>query len=171
MVLINGYRYAPIEACARHTQIFQTLPDETHHFVTTRIRLDEIRIGLDVSQQPRPIRRHPEEVALLGNPFHGPVTVRTVAVLQAVLEPKGFARGTVPALIFGAVDITLFVKLTKDGLHHPLMAGLRRANEIIVGDPQPPPKLLEGGHDRVHILLRLLTLTSRGALYFLSMFI
>jgi hypothetical protein len=94
---------------------------------------------LDVSQQPRPIRRHPEKVALFRHPFYGPAAIRTITVYQAILHTESLARGTIPALILGAVYIALLVKLTKDRLHHLRMTGFGGTDEVIVGNPQPLP--------------------------------
>ena len=97
---------------------------------------------------------HLEEVGFLSDLLHRTVAVRAAAILvQLMLRPIALAGGAVKPLVLPLVDVALGIDAAEDFLHHLLMALLRGADEIVIGNAQLFPKELEPCHNLVHISL------------------
>ena len=79
VLLVEGNGNAPIERGAGDAQLFQPALDEADHLVAPGVRLDELRVLLDVGQQPVGVPGDAEEVALLLQPLQFPAAVGAAA--------------------------------------------------------------------------------------------
>ena len=165
-------RNAPLERRAGDAQILQARNQEVvEHLCGAGRRLDEVRMRLDVVDQPVLILREAEEVAFLARLFHRASAVRTAAVLELKLRPEGLAGRTVPALVFALVDVALIVELLENLLYGLHVALVGRADEVVVLDVHQLPELLDAVHDMIDVRLRRHAGIARLALDLLPMLI
>ena len=154
MLGIKVHGNAPLDAGPADAQILESgLQEVVDHLVGAAGGLDEIRVLLDVPDQPGSVLVHPEEIALLLRLLHGAAAVRAAPVLQLQLRPEALAGRAVPALVFRLVNVALVVQLAEDLLHRLDMAVVRGADEIVVLDVHQLPQVLDPGDNPVHILL------------------
>ena len=155
VLLVEGNRNAPVEGGTRNAQVLKALLNEVNHLVTTACRLDEIRMLFDELQPPVLIFAHFEEIAFLLHLFNGTMAVRAAAVLvELTLQPVGFARNAVQALVVFLIDIALLINFLQRVLNYLVMALLTGADEVIVGDIQTLPEQLKVSDNSVNILNR-----------------
>ena len=152
-VKINGN--APAERRPRYAQILQTRQKEVvHHLIFAGLRLDKVRMRIDVIDQLRRILAHAEEIRRLMRLCHRPSAVRTPPVLQLTLCPEGLAGRAVPALVGAEVDIALVIHFFEDLLYLLLMVRIRGADELVIGSVHQIPDAVDLARDLIHILLR-----------------
>ena len=82
------------------------------------------------------------------------LVVGALAVHDLLLGVEALAAVAVPAAVLAEVDLACVVELLEDGLDHRLVARLGGADEVVVGDTEPPPRLAEGAGDLVGVRLR-----------------
>ena len=51
MLIVDRYRYTPIEGCTRNTEILQPLLDKINHLIAAAYRLNKLRIIINIFQQ------------------------------------------------------------------------------------------------------------------------
>ena len=158
VVGVEGQRDAPVERGARDGEVLEAALDEAHDLVATDLRLDEVGVsGIEVEQRLLELGKL-EEPALLLDALEGALAVRAqrdgglvvVAVLVGVgvahvgLGEVGLLGHAVPALVGALVDVALLLEVLPEVLHRLDVALLGGADEVVVGDLERAPKLLEG---------------------------
>ena len=155
MLGVEVHRDAPLDGGTADAQILQAgLKEIVDHFVLAGRGLDEIRMLLDVPDQPVLILAQLEEIGFLAGLFHRAAAVRAVAVLQLQFGEEALAGGAVPAFIAALVDVALLVELAEDLLHGLHVALVRGADEVVVVHIHQFPQVFDACHDLVHIGLR-----------------
>ncbi len=144
------YGDPPIGGRARDADVSQPLRDERLHFIPAELRLQELRVRLNMLQQPVPVTREGEEVVLLLHQLqrwvlrHVGAGSLAVGRLNSLLGgKKGLAANAIPTLVRAAVDIAALLKRTEKVLHRPTVTRLRGANEHVVGHTEPLPGIPE----------------------------
>ena len=151
-VKINGD--APAEGGPGHAQILKSRKKEVvHHLILPGYGLDELRMLIDILDQPGSVLAHAEEIRLLLGWFYLASAVRTLAVHQLGLGEKGLAGSAVQSLVISLIDITLVVKLLENLLHLGLMVLVRGADKLIIGSVHQIPNPLYLSCCLVHELL------------------
>ena len=176
MLGIKINRHAPGEAGAADAQILQAgLEEVVDHLIGAAGGLDEIRMVLDVIDQPVLILAHTEEIAFFGYKLGGTAAVGAhfYAVLfhQLAGGPESFAGGAVLAFVRCLIDIALLVELAEDLLHNLLVTLVGGTDEVIVFDVHQLPQFLGIGNDFVHISLGGYALFGSLALDLLAMLV
>ena len=159
MLLVKVHRHAPLHARTAHAKVLQARPQEVgQHLVRPLRRLDKVRMGLDIVDQPVLVFAHLEEIAFLPHGLAGASAVRAdfhaVLLHQLSGRPEAFAGRTVHSFVLGLINIPLLIELAEDllyDLHMPLFCG---ADKIIVLNVHKLPEILRLRHDLVHILDR-----------------
>ena len=90
---------------------------------------------------------HAEEVVALAAGLRLPPVVRAAAVDQLALAEEALAADAVEALVLAVVDVAAVVDRPQDVAHHPGVAFLGGADEVVVADEQRLPGVAEAlGH-------------------------
>ncbi len=169
---VKVHRNAPLDGGTADAQVIQAgLEEIIDHFVGTAGRLNELRMIVDILNQPILIFVQLKEIAFFPRLFHRPSTVRAFSVLELQLRPERLAGGAVPAFVLPLINISLIVQLLENLLHALHMALIRGADEIIIADVHQLPQILNAGHDVVHISLGSHALILRLALNLLAVLI
>ena len=135
MFRIEWYLDTPIKGCTRNSQVFKTLFYELNHLVTTRFRLNKIRIFFDKFQPLISIFTKFEEITFLFNLLYRAATIWACMIFtKFLLSPECFARCTVPTFIFSLVNIAFFISFCKEFLHYLFMTFFSSTKEVIVRD-------------------------------------
>ncbi len=156
IVLVEGQVDAPGHAALRprDAKVVQRLAQEAERLVAPMVRLDELRVLVDVLDQPLLVLAHPEEVVRFLDLLDGPVAFRAFAVHEVLLHEKPLVRHAVPAVVLRAVNLVAVVQILEDRLDNLLVTLLRRPDKIVVRDLQLLPQLLEADDRAVRLLLR-----------------
>ena len=86
MFRVKVYRDSPFEGCSGHTEILKTRKKEVvHHLVFTRLRLDEIRMCVDVVDQFVCILAHFEEICLFFSRYTWTSAVRNAGEVSITI--------------------------------------------------------------------------------------
>ena len=117
----------------------------------TRNGLQKVGIFFDEFDNSILIFAHLEEVALFFHEFNRSTAVGAFAVNELRLGPKGFARGTIPTLVFALVYVALLVEFVENLLHCLLVIFVGGADKFVVRDVEEFPKVLEFSNDFVYI--------------------
>ena len=151
---VELHRDAPGEAGAGHAQVLQARQQEVvHHLVLPGHGLDELRVIIDIVDEPGGVLAHLEEVGLLLGGVDLPTAVGALAVHQLALGPEALAGGAVQPLVRALVDVTLVVEVLEDLLDLFLVVAVGGADEVIVGHAHQVELLLDDGGHLVHELL------------------
>ena len=156
---IEVHRHAPLEAGAADAQILKAGAQEVvQHLVGARRRLNEVRMGLDVVDDPVLILAHFEEIAFLAGQLHGAAAVRADLLAVLLLElrhrPEALARRAIVALVRALVNVALLVEFLEDLLNDLLVPFVGGADEVVILNVHQLPQILGLGDDLVHKLLR-----------------
>jgi len=144
------HRDPPRHAGPRDRHVLQPLLDHRQHLVAAVIRLDELRVGLDVGAQPVGVLRQPEEEVLLRQRLHRLLVHRAQLALEQVLGlVERLAGHAVEPLVLGQVDVAGRVAAPEDLLHRRLVAVLGGAHVAVVADVQRVPAGAEAGRQLV----------------------
>ena len=148
-------RNPPAEGRSGNAEILKPRQQEVvHHLVLPRLRLDEVRMGVDVVDQPVCVAAHPEEISRLGGGLDITAVQRAFAVHQLGFGVEGLALLAVHTLVFAQIDIALVVHFPENLLDLLFVILVRRPDEVIIGrihQVPDPPDLARGP---VHIFLR-----------------
>ena len=143
-----------------------------NHLVTTRFRLNKIRVFFDKFQPLICIFSEFKEVAFLFNLLYRAATIWACMVFtKFLLSPECFARCTVPTFIFSLVNIAFFISFCKELLYYLFMAFISSTNEVIVRDMHLLPQCFKAIYDIRSVFKRCNTLRFCSTLNFLTMFI
>ncbi len=149
---------APVEARAGDREVVEALLDELDDLVANAVRLDEVGLRLVEIEQPLLEVAHAEEVVLLledldraavdlADELPGVVAIRC---LDEVVQLLVFlAAHAVIALVLAGVDEAVVVELLQEDRHGMLVALLRRADEVVVGDVDRREERLPGIRDEL----------------------
>ena len=96
MLIIKGYRYAPLEGGAGYAEIFQPGAQEViQHLILAGCRLDKIGIFLYMFYEAVLVLGQAEEVAFFLKKLYLPAAVRTVAVLKLVFRRRRYPSASI----------------------------------------------------------------------------
>src|SRR5215472_5450994 len=139
VLVVEGQGNAPLEPRLRPAdrEVLKRLAQEAEHLVAVALGLDEAWVVLEVLDQPLLVLGHPEEVVLLFDEGQRPLVIWTLAVDDLLLRVEALAPVAIPAAVLAEVDLAGVVELLEDGLDHALVARLRGADEVVVGDAEP----------------------------------
>ena len=173
MIRIKIHRNAPFEAGAGNAQILKARKKEVvHHLVLAGLRLNELRMRIDMIDQALCILLHAEEIRILILLMHGSAADRAlVAVHNLRSSVKCLALRAVHALIRAQINISLIIKLFENLLNLSLMILIRRADEAVIGGIHLIPDSLDFSCRFINKLLRRLAGLCCSFLNFLTMLI
>ena len=131
---IEIYRDSPFKGCSGYTEILKSRKKEVvHHLVFTRLRLDEIRMCVDVVNKLICIFTHFEEICLFLGRYAWTSAVRTFAVYKLGLCEEGLTWCTVHSFIMTLVDISLCIHFFEDFFDLLFMVFICCTDEFIIG--------------------------------------
>ena len=134
MLRIKIYRDSPFEGCSGHTEILKTRKKEVvHHLVFTRLRLDEIRMCVDVVDQFVCILAHFEEICLFFSRYTWTSAVRTFAVYKLGLCEERLTWCTVHSFVMTLVDISLCIHFFEDFFDLLFMVFICCTDKFVIG--------------------------------------
>lgn len=152
---VKGHRNAPGEAGAGHAEVLQAALHELDHFISAGFRLNEIGMFFDIFHPAVRIFGHFKEIGILTHPLQRTAAVRADMVRRKlVFRPEGFVGDAVPAFILAKVNVSLVIGPLEQHLNHLLMTFFGGTDEIVVGNIEFLPQLLEKGHNAVYVLDR-----------------
>ena len=155
MAVIERHGNAPIEARAAHGKVVQAAFDEAAHLVHAEIGLHEF--GMLVVERKQLIleRRKLEEVRLflhalertmaIGAQMLAHRAILLVALLHLVVGVVGLVGHAIPAIVAALVQVARFLHALPKILNRMVLARLGRANEVVVGNLERLPQVLEQG--------------------------
>ena len=141
MVFVPRKRNPPVDRCATDREITQPLPDETESLIASNLRQDEIVMGFVPIEQRLLVTTQLEEVVLLTH-------LDDLAALSLQLRDLGRSHvgligDRVEALVMAQIDIAVGVTPLQQFSHRRMVARLGRSDEIVVGNVELIPALLE----------------------------
>ena len=143
----SRHRDTPVERRARDRQILEPAFDEAHDLVAALGRQDEIGMALVVRQQLVLVVGQLEEKGLLLRPFDRRA-LRAAADLvladdRLALVVERLVAHRVPAGVVLQEDVARLLHAPPDLLRRAVVALLRRADEVVVGQAEQPRHLAE----------------------------
>ncbi len=142
VLVVPGHGYAPVDRGPRDRDVLQAALYDPERLVAPG--LGEDRLGV----LPVPLEEglletgELEEPVLLGEPLHRALVHRAeLALEQVALGVVGLARHAVPALVQAFVHVAVVVDRLHEPLHARDVAGLGRADEVVVADLEGGPGL------------------------------
>ncbi len=173
-LLVERQLDAPREARfrPRDAEVLQLFGfEEAEGFVGAEVGLDELRMGFDVVDEPLLIFAHAEEVVGLDDSVDFAPALRAVAVDEVFFGEEALAADAVPAFVFCAVDFVAVVEILQHFLNDDFVTLFGGADEIVVGDFETLPQLLEADNGLVALLLRRQSVFIGGLLDLLAVFV
>ena len=144
MLRIKIYRNSPFKGSSGNTEILKSRKKEiVHHLVFTGLRLDKLRMCLDVLNKAVCIFTHFEEICLFLSRNTGTSAVRTFAVYKLTLCKKGLTGSTVHSLIMSLVNIALCIHFFEDLLNLFLVVFVCSTNEFVIGSVHQIPDIFD----------------------------
>src|SRR5262249_52420153 len=131
------------------TQVTDRITQHRHDFVPEAFGPDEVRVSLNVAQEPLLVFAHAKEVILFFDQFRLGKVVGTLAVTQLFRSVKPFTANAVKSPIAVEVDIASVVNFGQEFLDIADMIGVCRADKVIVGDITGVPGSTEGRADAI----------------------
>ena len=164
VLLVKGDLDAPVEARAADGEVREAALHEGAHLVHAEGRLDEVG-ALVVERQELVLEGgEPEEVGLLLDALQRTAAVRAevlalgaallVGLLDLVLGEVGLLRDAVPAVVAALVEVAGLPHALPEVLDRVVLARLGGADEVVVGDLELLPEVLEERRLAVAPLLR-----------------
>ncbi len=155
MFRIKVYRNSPFKRSPGHTQILQPRKEEViHHLIFTRHRLDKLRMGIDMFNQPVCIFAHFKEISFFFCRLYFPAAVRTFTIYKLRLRKERLTRSTVHSFIISLINIPLLIQLLKDFLYFLLMVIICRTDEFIIRSVHHIPDILNTARHIIHKFFR-----------------
>ena len=172
VLVVPRKRDPPRDAGATDGEVAQAAADQAEGFVAPELRHDRAGMSGIPIQQSILEAAESEEVVLLLDVFHGQVVDATqVAGVELVVGVVLLAGDAVLALVEVELDVAGVVAPLQQLGDADLVALLRRADEIVVGDVQLLPRLLVERGDRVGEVLWRLAGGFRGLLHLLAVLV
>ena len=110
MLVIKINRDTPLKGGSGYTQILQSRKQEViHHLVLSCLRLNELRMSVNVLDQLVGVFAEFKEVCLFLRRLALSATVRTLAVDQLGAGKERLTRCTIHTLILTFINITFFI--------------------------------------------------------------
>src|SRR5207302_8161794 len=134
-------------------EILERVAQEPEDLVPIALGADQGGALLDVPNQPVLVLRHPEEVVLLLEELEPGEVLGARAVDRLLLRVETLAADPVEPSVRAEVDLAPVVERLEDRLDDALVPRLGGADEVVVRDAEPPPRLAEDGRDRVGVRL------------------
>ena len=135
-------------------------------------RLNEVRVGFDVVDQPWLVAFELEPIVVLHQFDDFTVAgVERAVWLPVFIRQEGFFLGRVKPFVLRFVKLSGGMQPAQDGLHDPFVSRLGRADKIVVGQVQLSGKLLPGRSHFVAVGLGALAGAEGGLLDFLPVLI
>ena len=160
--------FGPADAKVLEGFVFQ----KTEHLIAAIIGRDKIRIRFDIINEPLLMLAEFEVIILLAQFLHLAIDGIKLAILVAIfLGQKRFLFRGIEADVFVLIKLALVVKLLKHLGHHRLMAGVRGAHEVVIGNAELLDERLPILRQPVAIRLGILPGGLGGLLDFLAMLI
>ena len=154
MLRIKGNGNSPVKSSSGYAQILKARQQEiVHHLILSGNRLDELRMFVDILNQPGSVFAHTEEVGLLLGRLHLPAAVGALAVHQLRLGEEGLAGRAVKSFVIPLIDVSLVVEALENLLNLGLMVLVRGADKFVVGSIHQIPNPLNLRCGLVHKLL------------------
>ena len=155
MSVVKINRDAPFEGGPGYTQVLQARKEEiVHHLVFTGNGLNELRMVVNMLNQPVRIFAHFEEIGLFLGGLYFSAAVRALAVYQLGFGPEGLAGGTVKAFVMSFVNIPLIIQAFENLLYLLYMILICGTDKFIIGGSHEIPQALHLPCHAVHIILR-----------------
>src|SRR5690554_6926045 len=133
MFAVKGDGNSPGKSGPGDTKILQTGTEKIiDHLISSRYRLNELRVGFNMFQETVGIFRETKKITLFVYDLNFPAAVRTSALHQLPFQPKGLTGGTVPTLVFALVDIPLLMEAAENLLDPFDVPFLRSSDKIII---------------------------------------
>ncbi len=131
---VPGHGHAPRERrpCDRH--VAQAASNETQGLVAFRNRAHEVGVAVVMVEQPLLEPAQLEEVIVLLHLHHGTAVHGALPVEELLLGVVILARDAVEARVGRQLDVPVVVNALQELLHHGVVAGLGRSDEVVVGD-------------------------------------
>src|SRR5439155_17478598 len=107
VLLVERQRDTPLEARAgpADRQVLERLAQEAEDLVPVALGLDEVRVLLDVLDEPLLVLRHPEEVVLLLDERERRLVVGALAVDHLLVGIEALAAEAVVAAVLAEIDL------------------------------------------------------------------
>ncbi len=150
---VEGQGHAPVEGGAADGEVVHAALHKAHDLVAADFRADELGVGLVVGDQLVAELAQLEEPVLLLDGLHGAAAVGAAAVDEVVFVEEGLAGGAVEALVGVLVEVAVVIEGLQELLDAGDVALLGGADEVVVGDVEVAPELLELGELAVAPLL------------------
>ncbi len=150
---VPGHRHTPREGGAGDGDVAQPSSDEPQGLVALGDGSDEVGVAVVVVQEALLERAELEEVVVLLHLDHRSPVHGAVAVDQLVLGVVVLARDAVQARVGSQLDEPVVVDPLEELLDDGVVARLGGADEVVVGDVEALPRLLEAGRRAVRPLL------------------
>ena len=174
MAVVERHGNAPIEARTAHGKVVQTAFDEAAHLIHAEIGLHEFGMLVVEREQLVLERGKLEEVRLflhalertmaIGAQVLANRTVLLVALLHLVVGVIGLVGHAVPTIVAALVQVARFLHALPEVLNRMVLARLGRANEVVIGNLERLPQILEQGSLAVAPRLRRIEAVLLGGL-------
>jgi len=145
--VVAGHRDPPLQGGSGDGLVAHAPLEEADDLVVAAARHNALQILFVIGQELVDVLRRAEEVALLLHHLKRPFAVGTGFVLaHAALGNVRLAGDAVPPLVLPFIDVALIEELLEDGLHRLVVTLLGGADEVVVGDVERLPEILEVAH-------------------------
>ena len=172
--VVEGHRDTPVEARAADGKVGEAALDEAAHLVHAEGRLDEVGVLVVELEQAVLERGELEEVGLLlyalertmaiGAQMLTLAAILLVGLLYLVLGEVGLLGDAVPAVVAALIQVAGLAHALPQVLHRVVLARLGGADEVVVGDLELAPEVLEKRGLRVAPGLRRVEAVGSGGL-------
>ena len=133
MFLIAREWNPPLQRGTRNAEVLQAGFQPAQDLVSAGLRLDEVRVLLDVLPEAVLVLGQLEEVVFFFQPLRLERRVdQAVAVLELVVLLECLARDAVPAFVPPLVDVALCLNLFQENLNAADMIGVLSADESVI---------------------------------------
>ena len=153
VLVVKGHLDAPVEGRAGDRGVLQAALDEAAHLVHAEVRLDEVGVLVVEREQAVLEGGELEEVGLLLDALQRAAAVRAevlalgaallVGLLDLGLGEVGLLRHAVPAVVGALVEVAGLEHAVPEVLDRVVLARLGGADEVVVGDLELAPEVLE----------------------------
>jgi hypothetical protein len=153
VLVVKGHLDAPVEGRAGDRGVREPALDEAADLVHAEVRLHEVGVLVIEREEPVLEGGELEEVGLLLDALERAAAVRAevltlgaallVCLLDLGLGEVGLLRHAVPAVVGALVEVAALQHAVPQVLDRVVLAGLGGADEVVVGDLELAPEVLE----------------------------